>query len=345
MRNVKQIFGLKGMLAAASLVAGVTGLAISLAADSRPELALPIDCKLGKTCFIQHYFDADAGIEGRDYMCGRTTYHGHNGVDFRLLSTGDVERGVAVLAAAPGIVAGRWRGMMDNLFDPRTHRGFRGRECGNGVVVDHGDRWKTTYCHLKFRSIKVWAGKEVERGEILGYVGYTGAAQFPHLHFSVRYKEERLDPFTGLFPAEGCPKPEAVKQGMWQAGTFDGYSYRTGRILEAAFVAERVEDPRKETGLAVLPRPDANSPVLVFATRTMNLEKGDRLRLTVEGPGGLRLEELSEPEQHSRAAHGTALAQERREKKPWAKGIYTGRVAILRNGKVIDELSQTHEIK
>ncbi|MGH1418027.1 MAG: M23 family metallopeptidase [Hyphomicrobiaceae bacterium] len=341
-------FALGGFFLTIALVA----MASSAQAQSKApplgevEFTLPIDCELGKTCFIQHYFDVDSSRKGRDYTCGNATYNGHNGVDFRLLSTKDVKRGVAVIAAAPGKVAGRWRGMMDQFFDPSKHPGFRGRECGNGVVVDHGNRWKTTYCHLRFRSIRVWAGKQVERGEILGYVGYTGASQFPHLHFSVRYNEERLDPFTGMFAADGCSKPEIVaKRSLWKAGTFANYSYRTGRILEAVFAAEPVLNPRDEKGLSALAKPVSDSPSLVFATRAMHLEAGDRLKLVVEGPGGFHLEQMTDPEEYPLPAQGASVSQKRVENSLWTKGLYVGRVAILRGGKIVDQLKQTFEMK
>ncbi len=316
-----------------------------LASDDRPELTLPIDCELGKTCFIQHYFDAVDGILGRDHRCGRATYNGHNGTDFRIISFAQVEKGVEVLAAAPGTVMGRWRGMMDQIFDPKKHRGFFGRECGNGVLIDHGEGWQTTYCHLKFRSITVWSGRKVERGDVIGKVGFTGATQYPHLHFSVKLNNERHDPFTGKLPSEACPTSEDLKNSMWRPDVFASYGYRTGRILETGFAAIPVENPHAESGLSVLPKPNVKSPVLAFAVRVMHLEKGDQLKVTIDGPEGFQLAELTEPMADPREVGGAVVAQELREATGWKPGTYVGTAVVLRDGKVVDTRKQSLDIK
>jgi hypothetical protein len=84
------------------------------------ELELPIACTPGSDCFIQQYVDLDPGSGIRDYMCGGETYDGHDGTDIRLRNTADVERGVAVLSAAPGVVLGSAR---RRCRPSRAHRG------------------------------------------------------------------------------------------------------------------------------------------------------------------------------------------------------------------------------
>src|SRR5690606_14825578 len=79
---------------ATPLVAATDGLA----------LAQPIACELGRDCEIQNYVDLDPGAGVTDYRCGVRTYDGHSGTDFRLRDMAQQAQGVAVLAAAPGVV-------------------------------------------------------------------------------------------------------------------------------------------------------------------------------------------------------------------------------------------------
>lgn len=70
---------------------------------------------------------------------------------------------------------------------------------GNYVLINHGNGYTTLYAHMC--SIAVEAGQTVEQGETLGYVGSTGWSTGPHLHFEIRYNDEKTDPeayFTGL---------------------------------------------------------------------------------------------------------------------------------------------------
>ena len=122
------------ILAAFALVTGGQAEASDL------ELSFPVDCRLGATCFIQNYVDIDPGPGAGDYRCGQATYDGHKGTDFRLLSVPEAEMGVDVLAAAPGIVKALRDGMPDRLIGQHDP-GPAGKECGNGVVLDHGAGW------------------------------------------------------------------------------------------------------------------------------------------------------------------------------------------------------------
>jgi murein DD-endopeptidase MepM/ murein hydrolase activator NlpD len=67
---------------------------------------------------------------------------------------------------------------------------------GNAVVIDHGDYMATLYAHQS--RIAVTVGQHVEAGDIIGYVGSTGMATGPHLHFEVRLVGNPVDPASYL---------------------------------------------------------------------------------------------------------------------------------------------------
>ena len=66
------------------------------------------------------------------------------------------------------------------------------KSLGNAVVVSHGYGYKTTYGHLA--TVKVRAGQNVKRGDILGEVGNTGLSTGPHLHYEVEAHGSAVDP-------------------------------------------------------------------------------------------------------------------------------------------------------
>lgn len=63
---------------------------------------------------------------------------------------------------------------------------------GNLVIVDHGMGLNSAFLHLA--TVDVRAGQRVAQGERIGTVGATGRATGPHLHWSVKWNDARLDP-------------------------------------------------------------------------------------------------------------------------------------------------------
>ncbi len=64
---------------------------------------------------------------------------------------------------------------------------------GHYVVIDHGNGFKTRYLHMRERLVK--RGDEVERGQVIGELGNTGRSTGPHLHYTILYKGEPIDPY------------------------------------------------------------------------------------------------------------------------------------------------------
>ena len=75
---------------------------------------------------------------------------------------------------------------------------FLGRKGGYGqvVIIKHGDRYETVYAHLSRYKAGLLEGSTVRQGEIIGYVGQTGLATGPHLHYEFRIDGIHQNPLT-----------------------------------------------------------------------------------------------------------------------------------------------------
>ncbi|MDZ7682138.1 MAG: M23 family metallopeptidase [Fodinibius sp.] len=88
-----------------------------------------------------------------------------------------------------------------------TARYSRGE--GNHVKIKHNAVYETVYMHLSDFADGVDPGVRVEQGEVIGYVGSTGLATGPHLHYSL-YKNER--PVNSL--SVDLPSSESVPDSL-----------------------------------------------------------------------------------------------------------------------------------
>ena len=70
------------------------------------------------------------------------------------------------------------------------------RDYGNMVVLRHADGVLSAYSHA--RAITVTKGQQVTAGSVIGFVGHTGSAKVPQLHFAVREGSRTIDPMGKL---------------------------------------------------------------------------------------------------------------------------------------------------
>ena len=80
---------------------------------------------------------------------------------------------------------------------------FIGRQSGYGrtVEIKHGGNIKTLYAHLERFNTKLKVGSKVKQGEIIAFVGDSGQATGPHLHFEFWQGEIRSDPVKVKLPS------------------------------------------------------------------------------------------------------------------------------------------------
>ena len=301
------------------------------------ELSQPIDCTPGTDCFIQQYVDRDAGPGVQDYACGAETYDGHKGTDIRLRSTADVEKGVAVKASAEGTVAGLRDGVDDNLVRSATDRAaIKDRECGNGVLLDHGDGWKTQYCHMRKGSVAVQKGDHVAAGAKLGEVGYSGDAAFAHVHLQVTKDDKVVDPFL----AE--EKTACTKDGptLWSKEARAALSYKEGALLALGIADHGVDLAEFETG-ATMKAPSAQTPMVAYVW-AINLQKGDIVQIALIKDGAV-VQSNSDTLDRAKAQY-MLFAGKKAPPTGWPKGSYKASAKVSRSGRAVIEENKSLEL-
>jgi len=302
--------------------------ATSSVAQQRPSfsLALPLDCKFGETCFIQQYFDHDPSKGVRDYRGGSMSYDGHNGVDLRVPSLAAQQRGVSVIAAAAGVV----KAVRDGIADVNVHTigtdKIAGRECGNGVLIEHGGGWETLYCHMANGSIRVRTGNRVETGAPLGLVGLSGNTEFPHLHFSVGCNDVIVDPFDADAPACGATR------SLWSQSAADALAYHSPTVINFGFADETLSLADIESGRTDAMAPTAESPALVAYVRAIGLRAKDIQSFTIKGPNGEVIARSVVPPLDSNMAERFMYVGQRKAATEWPRGVYEADFEIRREG-------------
>jgi murein DD-endopeptidase MepM/ murein hydrolase activator NlpD len=74
------------------------------------------------------------------------------------------------------------------------------------LMIDHGMGLNSAFLHCSELAVK--EGDVVHRGQYIGRIGMTGRATGPHLHWSIKWQDKRLDPllFAGAMPGGDPPK-------------------------------------------------------------------------------------------------------------------------------------------
>lgn len=116
------------------------------------------------------------------------TVRPHTGVDYA------APMGTPVVALGDGTV---------------IEKGYKGGG-GNTVKIRHNSTYTTAYLHLSKYGKDVEVGKRVDQGQVIGYVGSTGASTGPHLDFRVWKNGEPVNPLTLESPSVD-PVPENLK--------------------------------------------------------------------------------------------------------------------------------------
>lgn len=302
------------------------GLALAIACPAAADITLspPVQCRLGQDCYIQQYVDHIPGAGAQDFRCGPLTFNTHRGTDFAVPTRKAMDAGVNVVAAAPGRVTFTKDGIPDRYYEGRLGEVSGVRACGNAVLIDHGDGWSTRYCHLKQGSVRVKKGQSLKRGAVLGQVGLSGRAQFPHVHMSVRKDDKIVDPFDPDRQAT-CAAP--ATRTLWDRKI----AYQAGGLLDVGFSPAVPAYRDVKTGTAGRTVLAADTPAIVVFGYAFGGRRGDRMRLQIDGPMGRLTDSLVTLDKNQAQffrAHG-----KRRAGATWPKGTYVGSVEMFRDGR------------
>ena len=119
----------------------------------------------------------------------------HQGVDYA------APEGTPIHAAGDGVI--KVRGWV---------HGF-----GRFILLKDTAKFSTAYAHMSRFAKGLHVGSHVHQGQVIGYVGMTGLATGPHLHYEVRIYGKQVNPLTVTMPK---PQPLAPKLlAKFQAGT------------------------------------------------------------------------------------------------------------------------------
>jgi len=81
--------------------------------------------------------------------------------------------------------------------------------CGKSVTLKHRNGYETVYCHLS--GVAVSAGKPVSQKQIIGFVGQTGMATGPHLHYAVKRGGVFMNPLQLKVPRDSPIPPAGME--------------------------------------------------------------------------------------------------------------------------------------
>lgn len=141
----------------------------------------------------------------------------HKGLDFA------APRGTPILAAGHGVVVQRQR-----------NGGY-----GRYIRIDHGAGHATAYAHLSKYADGLDVGDTVRQGDVIGYVGSTGLATGPHLHYEVLRDDTQINPVAVALP------PQRVLADAERA------DFRIARIKLLVVLKRAIADTPTETASAI----------------------------------------------------------------------------------------------
>ena len=297
-------------------------------------LSMPVACDPGVDCWPLKYVDRDPTNGRRDYQCGAMTVDGHKGVDFAISDPRRLNRDeVPVLAAATGKVVGM-RDEMPDINVRLVGKDFlKGRDCGNGVRIDHGGGWISQYCHLKRGSVAVKVGDTVVSGDRLGLVGLSGSTEFLHLHVQFEKDGKIVDPFVGLGADESACGPG--KAPLWTKTVLRKFQY-SAPLIHASGIAGEVPDMLGVMqGRFTDPEISSDAPLLVLWTDLFGLSKGDRVSMRFTGADGGVLAETVWVQEKSQLRTFKYIGKRAKDigkqvRQKWPEGNYHGVIKVVR---------------
>ncbi len=308
-------------------------------AQAAPPLRLPVDCALEQDCWLMALPDADpAPDSARDFTCGRLTREGFGGTSIGIASMAEMEKGVGVLAPASGTVT-RLRDGEEDAFRPHAEQAELkkgGRECGNGIFIEHEEGWTTQLCHLRKDSITIKKGDKVKVGQKIAEIGLSGVTDHPQVTMTLRHDGIEVDPFSGNEVKAGrCGFP--AKPVWAKRIKTDGFN-----LYDAGF-ADKPPDFGLVSQGKKPPAPSRDSTGLVFWFAYFGAQKGDRIDISLISPAGMVMssEQMLQQEDAPRQYVFTGKTLPAKLPPTPKKGVYKGEARLTRITQSGDTITRT----
>lgn len=147
----------------------------------------------------------------------------HNGTDF------GAPKGTNIYAAADGII---------------TRRRFDEDGFGNYLMVQHDEQRVTLYAHMSKFADGMNVGSRVTKGQVIGYVGATGLATGPHLHYELRLNNRQVNPMKVTFPDKDRLEKTQLTQLLTRAHTLTAHLALLDQVRTAKPGEKKSERPQ-----------------------------------------------------------------------------------------------------
>lgn len=112
---------------------------------------------------------------------------------------------------------------------------------GNYVRIQHANGYETAYAHMSRYGRSIRAGRRVRQGDIIGYVGSTGASTGPHLHYEVLLNGRHVNAMTLRLPTGRTLEGDLLDAFMARRAEIDAIRLANGEAVEVAALEDTGE--------------------------------------------------------------------------------------------------------
>ena len=309
---------------------------LSKESENKFKIKFPVNCVLGKDCFFFQYVDRDPSLgKSFDFRCGRMSYDTHSGTDISLLHEEQMKKGVEVLAVADGKVLATRNFVED--FRKITGEEVMTLECGNRVYIEHKDGWGSYYCHLMQGSVRVKEGQVVMAGDVLGLIGESGKAPFPHLHIDIIYNRKEIDPFVGPNSLSGCNVKE---EPIWEIP----YPYKPTGFIRVGFADRLLNTGDAWDGKFLDNELSKNAEVIVAWAHLYGILKNDEIQTTIFRPDGSIFAKNVQIQDKDQRIQIESFGK-KNSTPPFQVGEWKSEFKLIRNGKLLESRNSSVIIK
>jgi hypothetical protein len=234
-------------------------------------------------------------------------------------------------------------GVVDRVVDDATRAEVTGKECGNGVRLQHADGYETQYCHLLQGSIQVKVNDTVKTGEKLGYIGLSGMTEFPHLHLSLFKEGRKIDPFNA---EDFRGMPTQLKCGDTSASLWEVTPpYPSVQIAHLGVAASKPSRQLVDEGYFNTREVAPTAPALIGWFVVYTASASDIIGVRITDPQGQELVQQTFPMPRNQIRYFGFAGAPRPANGRWPEGEYTLTVFAGEQGTLKDSQKMTFTVR